>query len=127
LFSTQKRARVSGSGNPKHKDRFEKHKRLAAAAAIADALGSGDLFETLSRWSAVAGVALLPGMLQQLTQETASNAAMASNLAASAGWGLVATLLHKTSKELVRRVGAWTNPGTAFDALYGVQSASTTH
>jgi hypothetical protein len=66
-------------------------------------------------------------MLQQLTQETASNAAMASNLAASAGWGLVATLLHKTSKELVRRVGAWTNPGTAFDALYGVQSARTTH
>ena len=97
------RARATGGGgggNPELKIRFEKHKRLAAAACLQNVLEGGDLHETALRWSAVAGIALLPGTLQQLQADTGNIAAMGANLAITAGWRGVAELLSKASKEL---------------------------
>jgi DNA polymerase theta len=98
------RARATGGGggnrDPAVAARLEKHRRMAAAAAVAELLDGGDVAETCARWRTVAGGLFLPGTLQQLSSETASVAAMAANLATSAGWRGVASLLDALSREL---------------------------
>ena len=98
------RARATGGGggnrDPAVAARLEKHRRMAAAAAVAELLDGGDVAETCARWQSVAGGFFLPGTLQQLSSETASVAAMAANLATSAGWRGIASLLDALSREL---------------------------
>ena len=79
----------------------ERHGRFAAALALRDLLDIGDAGEVAARYATLAERHDLPvGALQNLQADVAANAAMAANLAETAGWRAMAELLTNLSRDL---------------------------
>jgi DNA polymerase theta len=87
------------AGSPAAEER-ERHGRLAAAAALDAVLEGHGLMDVAQGWGGVAVKSLGVGQLQQLQASTAATAAMAGNLAATAGWHNIADLLGGLAREL---------------------------
>ena len=87
-------------GDPRREER-ERHGRFAAALALRDLLDVGDAGEVAARYATLAERHdLSVGALQNLQADVAANAAMAANLAETAGWRAMAELLTNLSRDL---------------------------
>lgn len=92
----------SGGGNNKDAKERDRHARLAAASALHDLLDGRDARDVAKDWDELVDstTPLGTGQLQQLQADTAANAAMASNLATTAGWHNIGELLAQLAREL---------------------------
>ena len=87
-------------GDARREER-ERHGRFAAALALRDLLDVGDAGEVAARYATLAERHdLSVGALQNLQADVAANAAMAANLAETAGWRAMAELLTNLSRDL---------------------------